>query len=341
MAIPIGVLVGAYRFWEAALEPLVDFIRYMPVVAFVPLTILWAGHRRHPEVPHHLDRHVLPAGAPHHGQHEARAARLRRHRAHARDDGPRDPGAHRRAGRGARRSGTRCGSASAGPGRGSSLAELVAATSGLGYRITAAQRFFQTDTIIGYILASRGAGAGHRPGHEAARAPVLRLRGGSGDDPPRLELVNLRKEFTTRTRARSSRSTAHRRRARGERVRLARRHVGVRQEHAAARSSPACRSPPTGRCSSTAAGRGPGSDRGVVFQSYTLFPWLSARGNIEFALRGEAIGAARATRDARCEQLTLVGSRAVCRRAAQRALGRHEAAGGDRASAVLPARRCC
>jgi NitT/TauT family transport system permease protein len=32
------------------------------------------------------------------------------------------------------------------------LAELVAATSGLGYRIVTAQRFFQTDTIIGYIL---------------------------------------------------------------------------------------------------------------------------------------------------------------------------------------------
>jgi NitT/TauT family transport system permease protein len=32
------------------------------------------------------------------------------------------------------------------------VAELVAATSGLGYRITTAQRFFQTDTIIGYIL---------------------------------------------------------------------------------------------------------------------------------------------------------------------------------------------
>jgi len=28
----------------------------------------------------------------------------------------------------------------------------VAATSGLGYRITTAQRFFQTDTIFGYLL---------------------------------------------------------------------------------------------------------------------------------------------------------------------------------------------
>jgi NitT/TauT family transport system permease protein len=32
------------------------------------------------------------------------------------------------------------------------LAELVAATTGLGYRITVAQRYFATDTIIGYLL---------------------------------------------------------------------------------------------------------------------------------------------------------------------------------------------
>ncbi len=43
MAVPIGVLMGTSARVEAAVQPLVDFVRYMPVVAFVPLTILWVG----------------------------------------------------------------------------------------------------------------------------------------------------------------------------------------------------------------------------------------------------------------------------------------------------------
>jgi len=38
---------------------------------------------------------------------------------------------------------------------------------------------------------------------------------------------------------------------------------------------------------------GPGADRGMVFQSYTLFPWLTVRENICFGLREKGIPAAR------------------------------------------------
>ncbi|MDQ6818002.1 MAG: ABC transporter ATP-binding protein [Actinomycetota bacterium] len=51
---------------------------------------------------------------------------------------------------------------------------------------------------------------------------------------------------------------------------------------------------------------GPGRDRGVVFQTYTLFPWLTARENVEFALRGEELTASQ-RRERALEQLRLVG----------------------------------
>lgn len=42
-ALPIGILMGNFRFFEGLFEPLIDLVRYMPAVAFVPLTILWMG----------------------------------------------------------------------------------------------------------------------------------------------------------------------------------------------------------------------------------------------------------------------------------------------------------
>jgi NitT/TauT family transport system permease protein len=151
LAVPIGILIGVYRFAEALIEPLVDFVRYMPVVGFVPLTIIWIGIGDSQKwsivfigtffqevllvmdnvkrVPKELTdigqtlglrdvgilrRIVLPAAAP------AIWDTLRISLGWA--------------------------------WTWIVLAELVAANTGLGYRISAAQRFFNTDTIIGYLI---------------------------------------------------------------------------------------------------------------------------------------------------------------------------------------------
>ena len=43
IALPLGLLIGSWRAVQAMLEPLTDFIRYMPAVAFIPLVMLWVG----------------------------------------------------------------------------------------------------------------------------------------------------------------------------------------------------------------------------------------------------------------------------------------------------------
>ena len=151
MAIPIGVLIGAYRFWEAAIEPLVDFVRYMPVVAFVPLTILWAGTGDG-------QKFLIIWIGTFFQQVLLIMDNTKRVPLDLVDIG-------RTLGMRDRSILSRIVLRGAAPGIWDSmrislgwawtwlvLAELVAATSGLGYRITTAQRFFQTDTIVGYIL---------------------------------------------------------------------------------------------------------------------------------------------------------------------------------------------
>lgn len=151
IALPIGILIGTYRLAEAAIEPPVDFIRYMPAVAFLPLTIVWVGvdesqkwliifigtffqqvllvmdnvkrvPREYVDISHTLGmrdhsvlrRVVLPAAAP------AIWDTLRITLGWA--------------------------------WTWLVIAELVAASDGLGHRIIVAQRYFQTDTIFVGIL---------------------------------------------------------------------------------------------------------------------------------------------------------------------------------------------
>jgi len=145
------VLIGSYRVLDAAIEPLVDFIRYMPVVAFVPLTILWTGTGDLQKLL------IIWIGT------------FFQQILMVKDNVKRVPGEFIDVGRTLQMPEwkilLRIVIPSAAPGIWDTLritlgwawtwlvlAELVAATSGLGYRITVAQRFFQTDTIIGYIL---------------------------------------------------------------------------------------------------------------------------------------------------------------------------------------------
>lgn len=151
MSIVIGVFAGCYGFWKAATEPLVDFVRYMPVVAFVPLTILWAGTSD-------FQKFLIIWIGTFFQQVLMVMDAIKRV--------PADfVGLGRTLGMPDRRILLKIVLPSALPGIWDALrislgwawtwlvlAELVAATSGLGYRITVSQRFFQTDTIIGYIL---------------------------------------------------------------------------------------------------------------------------------------------------------------------------------------------
>ncbi|WP_316230928.1 ABC transporter ATP-binding protein [Bradyrhizobium sp. SZCCHNR1051] len=54
---------------------------------------------------------------------------------------------------------------------------------------------------------------------------------------------------------------------------------------------------------------GPGADRGMVFQSYTLFPWLTVRENIAFGLRERGVAEAErnAIADRYIQQIGLKG----------------------------------
>ncbi|MES1026164.1 ABC transporter permease [Gloeocapsa sp. BRSZ] len=43
VGVPIGILMGTFYSMESLFSPIVGTVRYMPVVAFVPLIIIWVG----------------------------------------------------------------------------------------------------------------------------------------------------------------------------------------------------------------------------------------------------------------------------------------------------------
>lgn len=43
IGVPLGILAGSFKRFEAVIAPICEFIRYMPVPAFVPLVMVWCG----------------------------------------------------------------------------------------------------------------------------------------------------------------------------------------------------------------------------------------------------------------------------------------------------------
>jgi NitT/TauT family transport system permease protein len=151
IALPLGLLIGSYRSVQALLEPLTDFIRYMPAVAFIPLVMLWVGIDEGSKIS------IIFIGT--FFQMVLMVAEDVRRVPAAQVEAAQTMGANRR------ELIEKVILPSAKPALLDTLritmgwawtylvvAELVAANSGLGYAILRAQRFLQTDTIFAGII---------------------------------------------------------------------------------------------------------------------------------------------------------------------------------------------
>ena len=86
------------------------------------------------------------------------------------------------------------------------------------------------------------------------------------------------------------------------------------------------------------ASHGPGSDRGLVFQSYSLFPWLTVEGNVRLAVEAVHKRLSKAERDALVrDKVELVGlGHAMDRKPAQLSGGMRQRVAVARALAMKP-----
>ena len=208
MALPIGVLMGTFGVWEAALEPLVDFVRYMPVVGFVPLTILWVGFDDRQKfliiwigtffqqvllVMDNVKR--MPPSLVDLGRTLGLSERA-------------ILDAHRRAARGCPAIWDSLRISLGWAWTWLVLAELSGASSGLGFRINEAQRFFETDTVIGYLLVLGLLGLVTDQGMKALVARASSAGRGRAVTASKLAHRGPRASSSRRAADRSSRSTA-------------------------------------------------------------------------------------------------------------------------------------
>ncbi len=271
IALPLGLLIGSYRPVQAFFEPLTDFIRYMPAVAFIPLVMLWIGIDESSKIA------IIFIGT--FFQLVLMAAEDIRRVPMQQIEAAQTMGAAR---------GeilTLVVLESAKPALLDTLrvtmgwawtylvvAELVAANSGLGYAILKAQRFLQTDKIFGGILLIGAIGLAMDQAATMAKgiaiaglSKIFTAPSGSTVALHDIDLEIAPNEFVTVVGASGcGKSTLLRivggleRQSSGE-VRI----DGV----------PAV---------------GPGVDRAMVFQHYSLYPWLTVMENIKFCRRLKA-----------------------------------------------------
>ena len=332
IAVPLGIAMGAYKPIEAFFEPFVSFARYLPASAFIPLLILWAGIGEMQKLlvifigsffqivlmvavssarrgaTWSRRRYTLGAQRPRHRAPRAAAQRARR----------RSPRSLRLV-------------------LGWAwtyviVAELIGASSGIGHMITDSQALLNTGQIIFGIIVIGVIGL---ISDFVFKWANQRLFPWSLADDEQARDRGRRAGLSRRARRRadagagarspSTSPTTTSSRSSGRRAAASRRCCA---------SSPAStRRRPAASLLDGAPVTAPGADRGMVFQSYTLFPWLTVRENICFGLREKGVRARAARRSSAHYMARTVGLERLRASLSEDALGRHAAAHGDRARA--------